>query len=314
MGIGEQTSEGITRGYELRFDSDSLLWSELQNPYGPARVREMRAFQVEADGKTAHSTVIMPPGWPVSDENGRMDDWEIEVLDGDPRILRTTRDGAVEEFTEGEWPAPINGLTAVVRVFKVGGVIDKAFCDSGASGFDYPELFAFARGVSDEIVATDFVDGARLLKWTDPSQNNQFSINEIDGFDRLGGTELSDTFNFFVTYTGTLKHPGGELAMREGDDSVEDAVWVFLGDQAGKGGEDQLFLEVQGFAWPDATSDEPAANFPAGDLPIEAIVVRCTEAIKDVDVQVLLPNSQWQLLGAAPSTPPIDPMLFPPAI
>ena len=312
--IGEQTREGITRGYELRFDSDSLLWSELQNPYGPARVREMRAFQVEADGKTAHSTVIMPPGWPVSDENGRMDDWEIEVLDGDPRILRTTRDGAVEEFTEGEWPAPINGLTAVVRVFKVGGVIDKAFCDSGASGFDYPELFAFARGVSDEIVATDFVAGARLLKWTDPSQNNQFSINEIDGFDRLGGTELSDTFNFFVTYTGTLKHPGGELAMREGDDSVEDAVWVFLGDQAGKGGEDQLFLEVQGFAWPDATSDEPAANFPAGDLPIEAIVVRCTEAIKDVDVQVLLPNSQWQLLGAAPSTPPIDPMLFPPAI
>ena len=312
--VGEQTREGVTRGYELRFDSDSLLWSELRNPYGPSRVREMRAFQVEADGKTAHSTVIMPPGWPVSDENGRMDDWEIEVLDGDPRILRTTRDGAVEEFTEGSWPAPTDGLTAIVRVFKVGGVIDKAFCDSGASGFDYPELFAFARGMSDEIVATDVVAGAKLLTWTDPSNNNQFSINDVDGFDRLGGTELSDTFNFFVTYTGTLKHPGGDLAMREGNDSVEDAVWVFLGDQAGKGGEDQLFLEVQGFAWPDATSDAPSANFPAGDLPIEAIVVRCTEKISNVDVEVQLPNSQWQLVGNAPSTPPIDPELFPPAI
>lgn len=311
---GEQTRDGITRGYELRFDSDSLLWSELRNPFGPARVREMRAFQVEADGKTVHSTVIQPPGWPVSDENGRMDDWELEVIDGDPRRLRTTRDGAVEEFTEGEWPTPTDGLTAIVRVFKVGGVIDKAFCDSGASGFDYPELFAFARGVSDEIVATDYVAGAHLLKWTDPSQNNQFSINEIDGFDRLGGTELSDTFNFFVTYTGTLAHPGGELRMREGDDSVEDAVWVFLADQVGKGGEDQLFLEVQGFAWPDATSDEPSANFPAGDLPIEAILVRCTEAIKDVDVEVQLPNSQWQLVGDVPSTPPIDPELFPPAL
>jgi len=311
---GEQTRDGLTRGYELRFDSDSLLWSELRNPYGPSRVREMRAFQVEADGKTAHSTVIMPPGWPVHPENGRMDDWEIELIDGDPRRLRTTRDGAVEEFVEGEWPAPTDGLTAIVRVFKVGGVIDQAFCDSGLNGFDYPALFAFARGDSDEIVATDYVAGAHLLTWTDPSKNNQFSINDVDGFDRLGGTELSDSFNFFVTYTGTIKHPGGPLTMREGDDSVEDAVWVFLGDQAGKGGEDQLFLEVQGFAWPDATPDAPAGNYPAGDLAIEAIVVRCTEAIKDVDVEIQLPNSQWQLVGDAPSTPPIDPELFPPAI
>ena len=191
-------------------------------------------------------------------------------------------------------------------------MIDKGFCDSGLNGFDYPALFAFARGDSDEIVATDYVAGAHLLTWTDPSNNNQFSINDIDGFDRLGGTELSDSFNFFVTYTGTIKHPGGPLTMREGDDSVEDAVWVFLADQAGKGGEAQLFLEVQGFAWPDATPDAPAGNYPAGDLAIEAIVVRCTEAIKNVDVQVQLPNSQWQLVGAAPSTSPIDPELFPP--
>jgi MYXO-CTERM domain-containing protein len=310
---GEATRGGTTRGYELRFDSDSLLWSELQNPFGPARVREMRAFKVEADGKTAHSTVIQPPGWPVHPDNGRKDDWTIEVIDGDPRVLRTVRDGATEEFVEGTWPAPVDGLTAVVRVFKVGGLVDQAFCDSGLNGFEYPTLFGFARGMSDEIVATDFVAGAKLLTWTDPSNNNQFSINDIDGFDRLGGTELSDTFNFFVTYFGTIDHPGGAVAMREGDDSVEDAVWTFLGDKAGKGGEADLFLEVQGFAWPDATKDEPSANFPAGDLPIEAIVVRCTEAIKDVDVELRL-NNQWSLVGDAPSKPLIDPKLFPPAI
>lgn len=310
---GEATRGGKTRAYELRFDSDSLLWSELQNPFGPARVREMRAFKVDADGKTAHSTVIQPPGWPVHPENGRKDDWTIEVIDGDPRTLRTVRDGVTEEFSEGSWPAPTDGLTAIVRVFKVGGLVDQAFCDSGAGGFEYPTLFSFARGMSEEIVATDFVAGAKLLTWTDPTNNNQFSINDVDGFDRLGGTELSDTFNFFVTYTGTIQHPGGSVAMREGDDSVEDAVWAFLGDKAGKGGENDLFLEVQGFAWPDATSDEPEANFPAGDLAIEAIVVRCTEAIKDVDVELGL-NNQWSLVGDAPTTPIIDPVLFPPAI
>lgn len=311
---GEQARAGKTRAYELRFDSDSLLWSELQNPFGPARNREMRSFKVEADGLTAHSTVIQPQGWPVNPENGRKDDWTIEVIDGNPRTLRTVRDGATEDFVEGSYEPPTDGLTAVVRVFKVGGLVDKAFCDSGPNGFDYPTLFDFARGKSDEIVATDFVAGARLLTWTDPTNNNQFSVNDVDGFDRLGGTELSDTFNFFVTYTGTIAHPGGTLSMREGNDSVEDAVWAFLGDKAGNGGEDDLFLEVQGFAWPDASPDEPDADFGPGDLPIEAIVVRCTEAIKNVDVEIQLPGNQWSLVGNVPSTPPIDPKLFPPAI
>jgi hypothetical protein len=67
---GEQARGGKTRAYELRFDTDSLLWSELQNPYGPARVREMRAFKVD-DGETFYTTVIQPPGWPVHPENGR---------------------------------------------------------------------------------------------------------------------------------------------------------------------------------------------------------------------------------------------------
>jgi len=311
---GEQSRGGKTRAYELRFDSDSLLWSELRNPFGPARNREMRSFKVEADGLTAHSTVIQPQGWPVNPENGRKDDWTIEVIDGDPRILRTVRDGITEEFTEGSYAAPTDGLTAIVRVFKVGGLVDKAFCDSGPNGFEYPTIFDFARGKSDEIVATDFVAGAKLLKWTDPSNNNQFSINDIDGFDRLGGTELSDTFNFFVTYTGTIAHPGGTVSMRENNDSVEDGVWTFLGDKAGNGGENDIFLEVQGFAWPDASSNEPDADFGPGDLPIEAILVRCTEKIEDVDVEIQLPNSQWTLVGNVASTPPIDPKLFPPAL
>lgn len=311
---GEATRAGKTRVYELRFDSDSLLWSELRNPFGPSRLREMRAMQVDADGATVHTTVIQPPGWEIHPENGRKDDWTVEVIDGDPRTLRTTRDGAVEEFTEGPWPAPDGGLTATVRVFKVGGAVDQAFCDSGNNGFDYITLFDFARGKSDEIVATDVVAGANLLTWTDPSQNNQFSVNDVDGFDRHGGTVLSDTFNFFVTYTGTVTHPGGEIGMREGNDSVEDAVWTFLGDKAGTGYDMDLFLEVQGFIWPDETADEPAAAFPAGDVPIEAIVVRCTENISDVDVEILVPPNDWTLVGDAATKPVINTDLFPPAI
>ncbi len=312
--FGEQTRDGLDRGFELRFDSESLLWSELRNPYGPSRLREMRAMQVEDDGKTVHTTVIQPPGWEVHPENGRTDEWEVEVIDGDPRILRTVRDGVVEEFTEGEWPTPAGGLTATAHVFKVGGAVDEAFCDSGGSGFEYLTLFAFARGNHEDIVATDVVAGAHLIEWTDPSNNNQFSLNDVDGFDQLGGTTLSDTFNFFVTYTGTVSHPGGELEMREGDDSVEDAVWVFLDDKVGSDNTDDLFLEVHGFAWPDKTPDEPSGNFPAGDLPFEAILVRCTEAIKDVEVEIRLPNDDWMLVGDVDTTPVINEELFPPAL
>ncbi|MBL9106866.1 MAG: hypothetical protein JNL82_38480 [Myxococcales bacterium] len=311
---GEATRDGKTRVYELRFDTDSLLWSELRNPFGPSRLREMRAMQVDADGMSVHTTVIQPPGWEVHPDNGREDDWTVEVIDGSPRTLRTTRDGAVEEFTEGPWPAPTAGLTATVRVFKVGGAVDEAFCDSGPNGFEYITLFDFARGDHPDIVATDVVAGAEILTWTDPSQNNQFSISDVPGFDRHGGTVLSDTFNFFVTYTGTLTHPGGEIGMREANDSVEDAVWVFLGDKAGSGYDMDLFLEVQGFAWPDETSDEPSADFPAGDVPIEAILVRCTENISNVDLQARIAPNDWMLVGDVASKPVVNTTLFPPAI
>ncbi|HGG58069.1 MAG TPA: hypothetical protein ENK31_09770 [Nannocystis exedens] len=273
----------------------------------------MRGFTVDDDGLGVHSTVIQPMGWEVHPENGRKDDWTVEILEGDPRILRTTRDGVIEEFTEGEWPAPVDGLTATLHVFQVGGEVDEAFCDSGASGFDYGTIFAFARGDHPEIVATDVVAGAELLRWTDPTQNNQYSVNDVPGFDRLGGTMLSDTFNFFVTYSGTIEHPGGILKMREADDQVEDAVWVFLGDAVGIGDEDDLFLEVHGFAWPDKTDDEPAGSAPAGELPIEAILVRCTEDIKDVDVEIRLPDAEWMLVGEVASTPVINDDIFPPA-
>jgi hypothetical protein len=256
--------------------------------------------------------VIQPQGWEVHPENGRKDDWTIEVLDGDPRILRTTRNGVVEEFVEGPWPAPDTGLTATVRVFKVGGAVDKAFCDSGLGGFDYPTLLAFARGNSPDIVASDVVAGAHLVTWSDPTNNNQFSVSDVDGFDRFGGTELSDTYNFFVTYTGTIAHPGGALSMRELDDSVEDAVWVFLGDKAGVGSKNDLFLEVHGFVWADATPDAPSTQLPAGDVPIEVIVVRCTEKIKDVDVEIRSGAGPWELVGDVDSTPVITPQLFPP--
>ena len=311
---GEQTRNGKTRAYELKFDVESLLWSEIRNPYGPARLRELRSFTVGPDGDSVSSTVISPQGWPIHPENGRMDDWSFELIETSPRILAITRDGVTEEFEEGAWPVPDSGLTAIVRVFEVGGVVDQAFCDSGANGFDYKAIFDFAHGQSNEIVATDVVAGAQLLSWSDPTNNNQFSITDVDGFDRHGGTELSDSFNFFVTYVGAIDHPGGSLGMREQDDSVEDAVWVFLDDAVGSDNVNDLFLEVHGFVWFDNTPDEPSVNLPGGDVPIEAILVRCTEQITDVDVEIEFQGAGWEPVGLVGSTPEINTTLFPPAL
>lgn len=313
---GEQTRGGVTRAYELTFDSASLLWSEIRNPYGPARLREMRMMGIGGD--LIETTVISPQGWPIHPENGREDEWTLELLDTDPPVLRTTRDTPegtlVEDFEQGPWPAPTSGLTATVRVFPPGGVVDQAFCDSGLSGFDYAALFNFAHGQSDEIVATDIVAGADLAPWEDLTNNNQFSVTDVDGFGDYGGTELSDTFNFFVTYTGYVDHPGGELAMREQDDSVEDAVWVFLDDGVGSDNVNDLFLEVHGFVWADQTPDEPSANFPGGDVPFEAILVRCTEQIDAVEVEINFQDAGWELVSDVATSPEIDSQLFPPAL
>ena len=79
---GMQTRSGKMRAYELRFDTTSLLWAETRNPFGPARRRELRAFTVDDDGATLHSTVITPTNWTDPDkQNGRKDDWTVFLTD-----------------------------------------------------------------------------------------------------------------------------------------------------------------------------------------------------------------------------------------
>jgi hypothetical protein len=306
---GLQGRDGKTRAYELKFDAPSLLWSEIRNPYGPARLRELRVFKVDADGLNVHSTVITPAGWPVPPDDGRDEDWTIEVLPGSPRKLRTAREGVVEEFEEGELSPPVDGLTATVRLFPPGGDVDDAFCASGLKGFDYGTILNFAR----EGEVADVVAGAKLLRWSDPT-NNRFSIADVPGFDRLGGTELRDRFNFFVTYEGTVQHPGGAIRMRERDDSVEDAVWTFLGPDVGSSSTNDVFLEVHGFVWPELSSNEPSTTMQAGNVPIEAILVRCAQQIQPVDVEIALGNRGYQLVGNTRTKPLINEDLFPPAL
>lgn len=305
-----QRRAGVERGYQLEFRAGSLLWAELTNPYGPARRREMRSFVVEDDGRTVHSTVIVPAGWPIDPENGRTDTWTLEVIDGSPRRLRTTRGGVVEEFEEGPWPAPTTGLTAIVYAFAPGGVVDRSFCSSGVSGFTYDALLGFARGESAEMaLATDVVAGVPLTTW---SGGNAFAVTDVPGFDRLGGTRLSQQSNFVVRYLGAVQHPGGTLRMRERDDVVEDGVWVFLGDRVGSSSTADLFLEVHGFAWADLTPDVPSATFPAGEVDLEAILYRCTEPVVPVDVELDV-GAGFRLVGDAATTPVVTPALFPPA-
>jgi hypothetical protein len=313
---GTQTRLGKQRAFELRFNSKSLLWAEIQNPFGPLRRRELRFFNIDDDGKTAHTTVITPSDWPDPDkQNGRKDDFTIEVVSGSPRKLRVTRltaPASVEEFTEGAWPKPTAGLTATARVFTSGGTVDKAFCTSGASGFSYGPLFDFARGKSAQTsLGQDLVGGAKLLKWRDATGQNRFAVSDVPGFSDLGGTSLSDQANFLVHYQGVVRHPGGAFQVREQNDVVEDGIWVFIGNNVGTG---TFFLEVHGFVFPDGTSDEPSTNLPAGDIPIEIIVARCAKQISDIDAEIRLGGGSYQLIGNAPTTPTVNDTLFPPAL
>jgi hypothetical protein len=312
---GLQSREGKERAYELHFDGPSLLWAEVRNPFGPARKREMRTMTIDADGKTVHTTVITPPGWPIGPENGRTDDWTVEVVDGSPRKLVTTREGAVETFEEGPWPAPTSGLTAIVSVFKPGGTVAGAFCEkSTLSAPDRPVIWDFARGKSiEEPAGTDVVAGASLDTWTDPTGLNNFAVTDVPGFDALGGTELSDQFDFIVLYLGTITHPGGSFSMREYDDDVRDAVWAWAGPNVGSSNTNDVFLEVHGHAPADLTADAPSITFAAQALPIEVMVLRCSQSLQDIDVETNI-GSGWESVGAAPTQPQIDDQLFPPAL
>lgn len=314
---GTQIRNGKERAYELTFRASSLQWAEVRNPFGPARRRELRSFTVDENG-AVHSTVTTPLGWTDADvsANGRKDEFSLEVVAGKPRTLKVTRGGVTETYEEGPTPAPTDGLTATVRVFSSLGRINDAFCGSGIfSSIDYQSMLDFARGTSVErAIGQDVVVGAKLREWHDGTGQNRFAVTDVDGFDRLGGTELSAQSNFFVTYAGKLKHPGGLLQMRERDDSVTDGLWVFLDKNVGSTRPQDLFLEVFGFYTPEHTPDVPQLTMTPYDIPIEVILVRCASQIRDVSLEVSLGGSGWRLLADAPTAPSIDEKLFPPAL
>lgn len=313
---GLQTRGGVQRAYELSFDADQTLWAELQNPFGPARKREMRVFSVASDGETVSTTVITPQGWPVPPNNGQKKTFNVVLIDGSPRQLLVERDGVTETYTEGAYPEPQTGLTAHARVFSASGAVHAALCGKGVIGSpERAPIWAFARDNSLEAdLGSEIVAGVPLNRWRDASGGNQFALRNVPGFDRLGGTELSDQFNFIVRYFGTLSHPGGNISMREQDDMVQDAIWTWLGDGVGSSNTDDVFLEVHDLAGFDLTSDVETANYTAGALDFEAMVIRCNDVLEDVDIQVRFGSGAWQAVGAVSSLPEINDTLFPPTL
>lgn len=330
-------SEGggdVERAFEMHFVGGSTpMWGEIRNPYGPARLRVRRFMRIApgaCSSETAcevDTTVSIPDAtWETpSSLRGRMESWTIEIIDGSPRALsiRNTSSGVEEIFDEGEWPAPTSGLTAEVRVFEGGSghPISDAFCTSGAifsSDIGRDTIWEFARGSSSEpTLSQDLAAGVMLAEWNDV--DNRFGIRDVDGFriDNLGGSERTDQFYFLVRYRGFVDHPGGAFTMREDDDSVEDAVWAFVGLGVGGTEIDDLFLEVHHFAPPDETSDEPEITLPAGEIPIEIIIPRCEmdfTASGQVRVEMGLAGDPYDLLSRQPIRPLIDDTLFPPVL
>jgi len=318
---GMQQRSGKMRAIELRFNAASLLWAEVRNPFGPARRRELRVFSIDDDGSTLRSTITQAPdGMDPARPLGKQEVWKVALATGTPRTLQLVNmdnPGVTETYTEGAWPAPTDGLTATVRVFSSTGAAYDAYCGkSSVSAPDYGPLFEFARGRSAQApLGTDLMAGAKLLRWRDASGANRFAVTDVPSFSDLGGTTLTDQFNFFVQYQGIVNHPGGAFQMREQDDDVTDGLWVFIQDKVGSTNTNDLFLEVHNLTFvPDKTPDAPSSNLAAGPVPIEIIVVRCAQQVRNMDIELKLGSGAYQLVGNAPTTSTINDTLFPPAL
>ncbi len=181
--------DGKERAYELSFHESEAKFGEIRNPFGPARRLLYADFEVSSDGNTLFA---------VDEISGDVSEWEIELVSSNPRRLRLTKSGTLEEFDEGFWPIPDTGLTAEVRVFAADGIVANAYCKASSiqCGIDYDALFGFARGEPVETaLESDIVGGALLLSWYNVPN---FTVTDVHGFgfDSLGGTLLSDQYNF----------------------------------------------------------------------------------------------------------------------
>lgn len=309
----------VSRAYEMRFDSRDLRWAEIRNPYGPARQRILRSFNPRADGRTVESTIMIPMGWETPEPlRGRRETWEIEIVEGSPRVLvlRNVTTGIEEELREGPWPAPTGGLTAEVRVFGSSGPTYDAYCGAGFGTWERQPLYDFARGTSLEApLRRDVVAGARIREWSDGI--GTFAVTDIDGFDQLGGTLLSDQGNFIVRYTGSVRH-SGHLSIREQDDAyTRMAAWVFTGAAAGRGGIGEHDWEIFHFIGNDDEVVSVPGLLGSGDLEVEVIVVWCTGAGAEpftLQASLVSASGPWRLFGDLPSTPVVNETLFPPAL
>jgi hypothetical protein len=319
---GKQMRSGKERAIELRFRTTDLFWAETRNPFGPARRRELRVFSLEEDGSTVRSTITQTPdGADAARPLGKQETWKIEVVAGTPRKLKLTNQenpSLLEEYTEGAWPAPTDGLTATVRVFSSSGAAYDAFCGKSVivGSPDHATIFDTARGRSAEtLLGVDLMAGAKLLRWRDSSGANRFAVTDVPNFSDLGGTLLSDQANFFVHYQGRINHPGGAFQIRENNDEVADGIWAFATTaQVGSKNVNDLFLEVHSLATPDLTGDTPSKTLAAGPVDIEIIVLRCAQQIKDIDIELRLNGGAYQLVGNVSSSPTINDTLFPPAL
>jgi len=312
-GLGNRS--GHLRAVELQFKSARLQWGEVQNPFGPSRRRELRTFTMDDSG-TIHAVVTNRNEWTDKTANGRSADYKVVVIEGSPRKLDVSSEGMTEHYVEGATAAPTSGVTAVARTFTSGGLVDKAFCSASLfSATNYPGMFNFAREGNDASFepqrGMDFVIGAELAEWSDPSGENRFTVGNIPGFDRNGGTLLTDQQNFYVHYRGTMSHPGGAFAMREANDVVAGGAWAFLGAaQVGSTLQSDIFLEVMDRPWPDLTYDAPSRVIGAGTVAFEVIIARCATTIEKVTMQGRVGGGAWRNMNEIPTTPVLDEKLL----
>lgn len=304
------------RMIEMHFDSTDLRWGEIVNPYGPGRVRILRTFNPMVDGTdvTVDSTIMIPTGWETPEPlRGQRGDWTF-AIDGTELTITDNDTGFSEVFDEGAAPAPTSGLTADVRVFGSSGTVYDNFCGAGFGTWEDAPILDFARGSSAMLpLAQDLVAGAVLGEWVDGV--GAFAVTDLDGFDRLGGTDLTQQANFVVRYVGTLPHTG-HLSVREEDDSYEQlGSWVFTAGDVGSGSRNDALHEIFHF-FGDDDEEVTEGSLPADEVEVEVVVVWCGGSGGEaytLQQSLTSASGPWQTFGTG-AIPRIDDTLFPPVL
>jgi MYXO-CTERM domain-containing protein len=235
---GEQARGGKTRAYELRFDTDSLaLVASCKTPSVPRASARCAPFKLEADRPDGALDRHPAPGLAGAPrQRPHRTTWTIELIDGEPRTLRTVRDGVDRGVRRGHLARPRrrpHRHRARVQGRRRRRSRRFATPASTASTTSDPVRLRPRRQRRDR-------RHRRRRRRQAPDLDRPFQKQPVLGQRRRTASTSSAAPSSATASTSSSPTPAPSTTpaapwrCASSDDSVEDAVWAFFGDKAGK--------------------------------------------------------------------------------